>query len=48
MSTEEREPVYEVVWPLGKAAGTQAELGSRVTDFSNKTVCQLSDKGTHL
>jgi hypothetical protein len=44
MKTKGIEPVYEVVWPLGKAAATQAELGSRVTDFSNKTVCQLSDK----
>lgn len=44
MSTQGREPAYEVVWPLGKAAGRQAELGRRVTDFSHKTVCQLSDR----
>ena len=44
MTTQGREPAYEVVWPLGKAESTLTELGSRVTDFSNKTVCQLSDK----
>ncbi|MDO8670552.1 MAG: hypothetical protein Q7O66_03870 [Dehalococcoidia bacterium] len=39
-----REPVYEVVWPLGKlAAGPAIKLGSPVSDLNGKTIGELWD-----
>ncbi len=35
------EPVYEVVWPLGRSAYETLPLASRSEDLSGKTVCEL-------
>lgn len=37
------EPVYEVVWPLGKAAYETLPLAHRDPDLSGKTLCELWD-----
>ena len=34
MTTPDREPVYEVVWPLAPAAAPAATLADRVGDLS--------------
>jgi len=39
------EQKYKVVWPLGKLAYRAIALQSRVSDFKNKTICELSDYG---
>ncbi len=39
------EPGYKVVWPLGKTAYQPIGLKPRVSDLTNKTVCELSDYG---
>jgi hypothetical protein len=36
------EPVYEVVWPLGRSVTQAFEPGARVTDLRGKTIGQLS------
>ncbi|MFH1484521.1 MAG: hypothetical protein ABIH46_00475 [Chloroflexota bacterium] len=38
-----KEPVYEVVWPLGKSAYETLPLAHRAPDLSGKTVCELWD-----
>jgi hypothetical protein len=43
MTTQDREPVYEVVWPLAPAAAPAATLADRVGDLSGKTVGELWD-----
>lgn len=35
------EPVYEVVWPLGKSVYEALPLASRDADLNGKTVCEL-------
>ncbi len=40
-----QEPVYEVVWPLGKLVSTPVELKPRPADLSTITICELSDYG---
>lgn len=35
------EPVYEVVWPLGKSVYETVPLAKRSADLSGKTVCEL-------
>ncbi|MBI2908516.1 MAG: hypothetical protein HYX92_12800 [Chloroflexi bacterium] len=35
------EPIYEVVWPLGKAVYETIPLAKRTPDLSGKTVCEL-------
>ncbi|MBI2907551.1 MAG: hypothetical protein HYX92_07860 [Chloroflexi bacterium] len=37
------EPVYEVVWPLGKSVYETLPLAPRSDDLSGKTVCELWD-----
>ena len=37
------EPVYEVVWPLGKSAYSILPQESRLSDLRGKTICELSD-----
>ena len=37
------EPMYEVVWPLGRSASEVVPLAPRVSDLSGKTVCELWD-----
>ena len=37
------EPVYRVVWPLGKAAHDTGKGGRPVSDLGGKTVCELWD-----
>ncbi|MFH1486527.1 MAG: hypothetical protein ABIH46_10680 [Chloroflexota bacterium] len=37
------EPVYEVVWPLGKSACDVLQPASPVPDLRGKTVCELWD-----
>ena len=37
------EPVYEVVWPLGKSVYETVPLASRLPDLKGKTVCELWD-----
>jgi len=43
MTTSNREPVYEVVWPLAPSAAAFAPLASRAPDLSGKTVGELWD-----
>jgi hypothetical protein len=43
MTTPDREPVYDVVWPLAPAAAPEATLADRVGDLSGKTVGELWD-----
>jgi len=43
MTNSEREPVYDVVWPLSPSAAPAASLAARVTDLSGKTVGELWD-----
>ena len=40
-----QEPVYEIVWPLGKMLAETVALASRIPDLSGKTVGELSDYG---
>ncbi|MBI2908317.1 MAG: hypothetical protein HYX92_11770 [Chloroflexi bacterium] len=35
------EPVYDVVWPLGKSVFEALPLANRADDLSGKTVCEL-------
>ena len=37
------EPVYEVVWPLGKSAYDTRAPNERISDLSGKTVAELWD-----
>ncbi|MFC1905707.1 UGSC family (seleno)protein, partial [Chloroflexota bacterium] len=37
------EPVYRVVWPLGKLIHRTFSLGQRISDFNGKTIGELSD-----
>lgn len=37
------EPMYKVVWPLGKAVYEPLPLAERSDDLSGKTVCELWD-----
>lgn len=37
------EPVYEVVWPLGKSMYETAPLAPEIPDLGGKTVCELWD-----
>ena len=39
------EPVYEVVWPLGRLTAPPIELAARPTDLREMTVAELSDYG---
>ena len=38
-----KEPMYEVVWPLGKMAYEETDLAPRLSDFNMKTICAISD-----
>ncbi len=38
-----REPLYDVVWPLGKSAYEKVSVAPRVADFDGKTICELWD-----
>ncbi len=38
------EPVYEVVWPLGKLAYETVSLATPASDLTGKTVCELWDR----
>jgi hypothetical protein len=38
MTTQDREPVDDVVWPLARAAAPAATPADRVGDLSGKTV----------
>lgn len=35
------EPVYEVVWPLGRSVYEPVHLANRAADLSGKTICEL-------
>lgn len=37
------EPVYEVMWPLGRSVYEIIPLASRSADLNGKTVCELWD-----
>src|ERR1041384_5254700 len=37
------EPMYEVVWPLGRCVSKTVELAPPVVDLNGKTVCELWD-----
>jgi hypothetical protein len=39
------EPVYQVVWPLGKSATQIESLNPRIDDLRGKTICELSHGG---
>ncbi len=43
MTTSDREPVYEVVWPLAPSAAPTAAMASRGADLNGKTVGELWD-----
>ncbi len=43
MSVESGEPVYEVVWPLGKSAYQTRAPNARIDDLSGKVVGELWD-----
>jgi hypothetical protein len=36
---------YKVVWPLGKTLAQPVKLVPRITDFGEKTICEISDYG---
>lgn len=38
------EPVYKVVWPLGKSATKARPMADRIPDLSGKTICELYDQ----
>ena len=40
-----QEPVYEVVWPLGKMVAETVILAPRIANLSGKTIGELSDYG---
>ncbi|MBI2015961.1 MAG: hypothetical protein HYS77_10560 [Candidatus Rokubacteria bacterium] len=42
-TTANREPLYEVVWPLGPAAAPTAALASRTPDLRGRTIGELWD-----
>ena len=37
------EPVYEVVWPLGRSVSRPVGLADALPDLNGKTVCELWD-----
>lgn len=37
------EPIYEVVWPLGKSVYEAVSLAPAIQDLSGKTLCQVWD-----
>ena len=37
------EPVYQVVWPLGKSVYEDLPIADEIPDLSGKTVCELWD-----
>ncbi|MES3022824.1 MAG: hypothetical protein V4857_14705 [Pseudomonadota bacterium] len=39
------EPLYNVVWPLGKSTSQVADLKPRIADLAGKTICHLSHEG---
>ena len=39
----EREPVYDVVWPLGRAVRESVKFSKRLPDLNGKTIAELSD-----
>jgi len=43
MTTADREPVYEVVWPLAPSAAAPTALASRSPDLAGKTIGELWD-----
>ena len=38
------EPVYKVVWPLGKSTSKMRQVAQRIPDLSGKTICELYDQ----
>lgn len=40
---DNREPCYEVLWPLSRRATIAASAAPRVADLNGKTVCELWD-----
>src|ERR671923_1913195 len=43
MTTPDREPVYEVVWPLAPSSAAPTALASRSPDLAGKTIGELWD-----
>ncbi|MBI2909119.1 MAG: hypothetical protein HYX92_15855 [Chloroflexi bacterium] len=41
--TRRREPIYEVVWPLGKSVYQISPMAHRDPNLSGKTVCEVWD-----
>ena len=39
------EPVYRVVWPLGKLTVQSVSLKPRIASLAGKTICELSHGG---
>ena len=37
------EPLFEVVWPLGKEVSKPADIAASISDLNGKTVCELWD-----
>lgn len=35
------DPVYEVVWPLGRSTSKARPVAPRLTDLEGKTICEL-------
>jgi hypothetical protein len=38
-----QQPIYEVVWPLGRSHWDQRELNPGVNDFNGKTIAEVWD-----
>ena len=43
MDKRSEDPVYEVVWPLGRFVSAPIEPAPALTDLNGKTVCELWD-----
>jgi hypothetical protein len=41
--TEEREPRYEVLWPLSRRAVQDSACAPRLPDLNGRTICELWD-----
>jgi hypothetical protein len=40
-----QETGYSIVWPLGKSLAQPVKLAPRISDLSNKVICEISDYG---
>ena len=43
MTKQSAEPLYEVVWPLGKVTTSAVPLAPGLSDLNGKTICEVWD-----